>query len=81
AVTFGDGGWTLYVDGVAVNTNAYTGGLGANDEPIVLGANQWGSAPGTADDLDHPFTGTITSAAIYDAPLSAALVGQLAGIA
>ena len=35
AVTFGSNGAELFLDGVSVDTNAYTGGLAGNSEPIA----------------------------------------------
>ena len=71
AVTFGEGGLELYVDGARVAKDAFAGGLSGNGEPIVLGANQWASSPRTADALKHGFSGSIADVRLYDAPASA----------
>ena len=39
------------------------------DEPIVLGANQWGSGDLVADVLIDPFDGTYSEFALYDTAL------------
>jgi hypothetical protein len=55
--TFGANGMELYIDGElqsANGTNAYTGGIDGNSEPIVLGANSWGSTAGTLDVIEQP---------------------------
>ncbi|MEM9357080.1 MAG: Ig-like domain-containing protein, partial [Pseudomonadota bacterium] len=78
AVTFGSAeGLTVYVDGVVVATNTFTGGLIQNQEPIVLGANQWASGDFVADDLIDPFEGTLTRFSLYNEALNADEVGVL----
>ena len=78
ALTFGPNGMELFVDGVSVGTNAYTGGLLGNQEPIVLGANQWTSGNQVADVIVNPLNGSITTANIYDSQLSDADIATLA---
>jgi Concanavalin A-like lectin/glucanases superfamily len=77
ALAFGPGGMKLYVDGKAVGSNAYQGGLQGNQEPLVIGALDWKSSPGTADNLEAFFAGAISWLALYarslDAPAIAAL--------
>jgi len=69
---------TFYLDGQLVGSNGYTGGLLGNAEPIVIGANQWGSAAKTANTLEDPFDGTIGKVFLYDQALSASDVAKLA---
>lgn len=77
-VTFGAAdGLTIYVDGNAVITNGFTGGLIQNQEPIVLGANQWASGDFVANSLIDPFDGVLTRFALYDGALGANEVGAL----
>ena len=79
AVTFGAAdGLTVFVDGAAAATNSYSGGLIANTEPIVLGANQWSSGNGVADSLTNAFDGTLTEFALYDAVLEEDAVAAMA---
>jgi hypothetical protein len=66
ALSFGQNGLKLYVNGDLVDTNAYTGGLAGNDEPIVLGAGQSMSSKGLANNLDGFFTGAIAGVALYE---------------
>ena len=70
-VVFGEaGGFTTYIDGVAAETNTYTGGLTGNDEPWSLGASQSLSADNSAARLTTPFNGTITQFSLFDTPLT-----------
>jgi hypothetical protein len=70
-VSFGDDGFCLYVDGKQVAQSDYTGGIGNNKEPLVLGANAMSSSDGAADKLYEFFHGTITQLTIDDQPLDA----------
>jgi Ca2+-binding RTX toxin-like protein len=60
-----------------VDTNAYTGGIQNNLEPIVIGANQWLSGDQIADNLLDYFDGNIAEVAIFDSQLSQAQVTDL----
>ena len=40
AFTFGVDGMKLYIDGVLVGENAYTGGMENNTQPIVIGGSK-----------------------------------------
>ena len=83
AVTFGGAGMILYIDGVEVDTNDYTGGLGessggsGNSEPIVLGANSWGSDDGRATPLRGFFSGMMDEVLIFDDQLNGASIAAL----
>ena len=78
AVTFGGDGMKLYLNGDLVGTNDYTGGLVGNEEPLVIGANEWASGDKTANKLLDAFGGTIGKVFIYDHALSAHDIGILA---
>ena len=69
AVTFGAGGMKVFIDGQEEAANTYTGGLIGNEEPIVLGANQWSSGDLVADRLADPFDGTLSEFALFDTVL------------
>ncbi|MFN3168488.1 MAG: LamG domain-containing protein [Phycisphaeraceae bacterium] len=74
---WGEEGMVLYLDGVEVDTNSYTGGLGTtsggvgNYEPIVLGANAWRTGNLNSVGLEHYFDGTLDDLRIYNERLSA----------
>ncbi|MEM7201301.1 MAG: LamG-like jellyroll fold domain-containing protein, partial [Planctomycetota bacterium] len=70
AVSFGDDGLKLYLDGAEVATDSYTGGLQGNTEPITIGAGSWGSGNGTSSGWSSPFEGKIDEVAIFDSQLS-----------
>ena len=74
ALSFGENGMSLYLDGIALGSNPYTGGLAGNVEPVVIGANQWASSAGTADSLRDPFDGTISEISLYTETLSPEVV-------
>ncbi len=71
-VSFGSGGFRLFVNGEQAGSDPYTGGLGTtsggsgNYEPITIGVSQRRSGELTTDDWQHPFTGRIDEVAIYD---------------
>ncbi|MEM8970539.1 MAG: cadherin-like domain-containing protein [Pseudomonadota bacterium] len=77
AVSFGTAGLKIYVDGIEQASNAYTGGLLGNAEPIVIGANQWASGNGVADDLRDAFNGEISEAQLYGTALGTADIASL----
>ncbi|MEL6980172.1 MAG: LamG-like jellyroll fold domain-containing protein, partial [Pseudomonadota bacterium] len=79
AVVFGEAdGFTLYIDGAEAASNSYAGGLIGNPDPLVVGADQYRSKSGEANVLDAPFDGSIDFVRLYDAPIDAAGVAQLA---
>lgn len=73
---WGEEGMVLYLNGVEVDTDPYTGGLGTtsggigNYEPIVLGSNAWGSGPLSATPLQDYFDGTMDDLRIFNERLS-----------
>ncbi|RDD62279.1 Ig-like domain-containing protein [Ferruginivarius sediminum] len=79
AITFGDAGLKLYVDGELAGQASYTGGIASNTEPMVIGANQWASSDNTADSIQDAFDGQIGTVALYGEALSQADIQALAG--
>ncbi|MDX1407871.1 MAG: LamG-like jellyroll fold domain-containing protein, partial [Saprospiraceae bacterium] len=83
AVTFGSGGMALYLDGVSVDTNSYTGGLGTtsggigNYEPIAIGASTRTSGNGTVNTLTNYFGGSIDEVAVIGQALTPAQIKSL----
>ena len=59
ALAFGEGGMRLFLNGVLVGQNAYTGGLTSNLSGITLGGP------------DFPFLGSIDEVGIYATPFTA----------
>ncbi|MEL6897465.1 MAG: LamG-like jellyroll fold domain-containing protein, partial [Planctomycetota bacterium] len=55
---FGGDGMRLYLDGVLVDTNDHTGGLMANQNDWILGANQWRSSS-DSNRLEDYFVGQL----------------------
>ncbi|MEO1621818.1 MAG: LamG-like jellyroll fold domain-containing protein, partial [Cyanobacteria bacterium J06632_3] len=83
ALTFGSRGLELWLDGVLVDTDNYTGGLGSNSggagnyEPIVLGASQHSSGNLVADHLQSYFSGTLQDVRLIDKQLDSERISQL----
>ena len=88
AFSFGSSGMELFLDGVSVDTNAYTGGLGAtsggsgNDEPIAIGGNTMNSDNGSVLAAPEPaprdlFTGSIDEVAIIGQALTTTQIQSL----
>ncbi|MGD2055097.1 MAG: Ig-like domain-containing protein, partial [Gammaproteobacteria bacterium] len=77
AVNFGSDGMELFLDGVSVDTNPYTGGLGTssggigNYEPIAIGANTWQTGDQNLTGMNQFFGGSIDEVAIIDQALTA----------
>ena len=69
-LTFGNDGMKAYIDGVLAGSNAYTGGLLGNAEPVVIGTNQWSSGDQIANELRDPFHGEISKVSLYDQQLT-----------
>ncbi|MBE1300257.1 MAG: hypothetical protein GJ680_10180 [Alteromonadaceae bacterium] len=72
AYTWGDDGMQLFLDGVLVDSDPYTGGLAGNPEPITLGANAWitGESTSPSSQLRDLFKGSIDDFRLYDGQLS-----------
>ncbi|MEP1379309.1 MAG: calcium-binding protein, partial [Paracoccaceae bacterium] len=72
AVTFGDQGFEVYLDGVrAAYDVELQVGLDGNDEALIVGANGWSATPGTTDSIHSHFTGEISDVAIFDRQMDA----------
>ncbi len=69
AISFGPEGAALVIDGVTVDTDAYTGGIDGNNEPWTLGAGQNRSGDGVASNLKDYFEGAIDEFAVFDTQL------------
>lgn len=84
-MTWGDGQFRLYLDGVLVDSADHLGGLGTtsggsgNDEPIVIGAGTWASSNQSATPVNYEFSGRIDDVHIYDMPLDGTQAANLAG--
>jgi hypothetical protein len=82
-VVFGPNGLRLYLNGTLADDDDYTGGLGTssggsgNSEPIVLGANTWGSGDQTHLPLSDYYHGRIDDVRIYDDELDSHQVQAL----
>lgn len=69
---FGAEGLTLYIDGVAVDSADYGGGLATtsggsgNREPVVIGADTSGADAGGVTPLGNYFAGRIDDVRLYD---------------
>jgi hypothetical protein len=78
--TFGPAGMKLYLDGVLVGSNSYTGGLAGNQQPIVIGGSN-GTNTNDSGDLSRlritdPMDGHIDEVAFYGTALSAEQIAQ-----
>ena len=82
ALTFGQNGLNLYINGTLAATNAYRGGLGdvrdrtGNFQPILLGASGDRSANLTVTGWRYPLRGYLDDVRIYDYALDATQVAQ-----
>ncbi len=77
AVVFGSGGMKLYLDGAQADSNAYSGGLSGNEEPIVLGVSGAWSDDRSATPLRDFFKGLLDDVRIYDKALSGSEIAAL----
>lgn len=81
---FGSSGMKLYINGTLVDDDDYTGGLGTssggdgNHEPIVVGANSWGSGNGVATPVQDEMRGRVDDLRLYENPLSETQIANLA---
>jgi len=64
---FGSDGMKLEIDGVVVDTNAYTGGLIGNNEDFSLGTSRWAAHSGEWNHLRNGYSGLISNVEIYGA--------------
>ncbi len=75
---FGPDGLVLYVNGLEVGRDGYTGGPLGNSEQLVLGGNNFASTSGTTDSLREPLNGEIERFALYQGQPDASEVLALA---
>lgn len=75
-VSFGPRGFHMFLNGVEVASNAYTGGLGTssggngNFEPITIGVSQVTSGNQTTTGWRDPFDGEIDEVGVFDRALT-----------
>jgi len=80
---WGEEGMALYLNGVLVDTNAYTGGMGTssggvgNYEPIVLGANAWKTGNFNSSGLEGYFDGVLDDFRLYNERLSESQAAEI----
>ncbi len=86
AFSWGSDGMKLYLDGLEVDTDPYTGGLGTtsggigNYEPLALGACTWISGDLVITPLTYYFDGALDNVHIYNQTLTAEDVAALANV-
>ncbi len=68
--SWGSDGMKLYIDDQLVDSDPTVLTLEGNNEPITIGASQWVSGDGVANNLQHYFEGQIDEVAIFDQALS-----------
>ena len=74
AVSFGQDGFFLYLDGRPVDVESgFTQGMAMNTENLVIGANGWGRDAERPYKVYDEFAGTISEFVIYGRQLSATL--------
>ncbi|MEO0674134.1 MAG: LamG-like jellyroll fold domain-containing protein [Pseudomonadota bacterium] len=78
AVTFGDSGFGIYVDGHLVASNPeFTGGLVGNDHDLIIGASGLSRVNGVGEPGQR-LGGTISNFTVYDEALTGADIETLA---
>lgn len=83
AFTFGSSGIKLYLDGVEVDTDSYTGGMGTtsggigNYEPLAIGGGTWNSGNLSISTTNYFYDGLIDDVRIYGSALSGSQVNQI----
>ncbi|MEM7311906.1 MAG: LamG-like jellyroll fold domain-containing protein [Planctomycetota bacterium] len=81
AVTFGEDGFWLYLDGEMKDWETdFTQGLGENTQNLVIGANTWSRNEDRPDKTSDNFDGRITDFTVYGLQLSRDQVATLAGV-
>ena len=74
--SWGDQGMRLFMDGEHVDSDSYTGGLGAtsgdigNFEPLVFGASSWGSGNASATPIHDKLSGALDEIMFFDRQLT-----------
>ena len=78
AFTFGEAGMKLYLDGVRIGENSFTGGLTNNREPIVIGGSNWRNHDDSGDlaalEISQPFDGHIDEVSFFGEALAASQI-------
>ena len=81
ALTFGDDGMRLYLNGQLEAWRAdFSQGLQGNTETLLIGANSWGRASWDPDYATDVFTGTISNFTVYNQQYDEAGVAALANV-
>ncbi|MEC7838440.1 MAG: Ig-like domain-containing protein, partial [Chlamydiota bacterium] len=80
ALTFGNSGMRLYVNGVYVDYNSYRGGLTGNENPIVIGAYAGNSGNNYTSNLSNFFDGKISVVNIHDKALDSDTIADRSGV-
>ncbi|TWT47573.1 LamG-like jellyroll fold domain-containing protein [Botrimarina hoheduenensis] len=79
AISFGDTGMRLYLDGELVDLEIdFTAGIAANENPLTLGASAV-ARDGARANLRDPLSGSLHELAFYDRALSRREIARLAG--
>lgn len=79
AVTFGAGGFTLYLNGQPVDIEAgFTQGMSTNMEAMAIGANTWDRTEDRPFKAYDHFNGRISDFVMYDRQMSASEIAGLA---
>lgn len=80
AVTFGEDGFWIYLDGVMADWNTeFTQTLETNNEDLAIGASIWGRSDQNPDWANAFFDGTISDFQIYDTQFDRGQVTELSG--
>jgi hypothetical protein len=78
--TFGHAGMKLYLDGMLVGTNTYTGGLVGNHEAIVIGGGNQSNTDTSGNlsklKISNPVDGKIDEVAVFATALTAQQIQQ-----
>ena len=81
AITFGDDGFWLYIDGEMKDWETdFTQGLTENNQNLVIGANTWSRSEDRPDKTQDNFDGRISDFTIYNRQFDHYDVAELAGI-
>ena len=81
AVTFGDDGFTIYLDGQMSASNAeFTQGIENNAENLVVGANTWARSASKPYGTWNNFDGQISDFTIYDSQYDHNAIAAMAEI-
>jgi len=80
AVTWGEAGMKLYLNGALIGTNSFAGGLLGNHEPIVIGGSNRSNTDDSGDlskiRITEPFDGHIDEVAFFGEALNAEQIAR-----